>query len=144
MIILESRSALLLPEYKEIAGNEDAVSRTWGKKSKIFLCLYTVVSIAALLRNNPLDGVRFQLCWILGQAIMYVGLFRRVARLNRLQDENVDESFHTSVELASIMAVGTGVLVLILWQSPPSLPEIGLVGAVKACRWMSLLILVNQ
>lgn len=143
MIILEIKG-VLLPEFEEAGSKEAVEAKGGGRRHKIFLALYTTISIAALQRNSPLHGVRLQLCWLFSQIIIYFGLFRRVSRSNRIQASRFEEALHTATELATLMVVTTGVLVTLWWKGMPSLLEIGLVGALKACRWMSLLILVNK
>jgi hypothetical protein len=141
LIIIERKA--LLPEHEDLEGKGLAQSR--GSKGKaIFVCLYAAITMIALFGDSPLDSLRLKLCWLFAQIILYWGMSHKIAQSDRLPSQISTDVLHTATALATVMVVITTPLVVLWWHHMPSAPQVGMIGILKACRWMAVLVLVSN
>jgi hypothetical protein len=144
LIIIE-RGSTFLPEYHDVEDLESKEPRpkSGSKKKLMFLCAYAAIIMIALLQGDPLFGFHLKLCWIYAQLVLYWALSNRVSQPTGIKLDTIAEAIQTGVELASVMVVITLPLVILWWNGVSSIPQVGLVGILKACRWISVLVLVG-
>lgn len=143
LVVIERATAVSLPGY-EVTDTKEQSPITGNKRELGFLGAYALIITVALFRGDPLDGFNLKLCWLFAQIVLYWGLSSRVSHTNSIKSENVDEVLHTALELASCMTVITSPLVLLWWQDVPSVPLVGVIGILKAIRWLAVLYLVSN
>ena len=135
------RASASFPGY-EHPGNEKPSPKSGSKKKIIVLCLYSVITMTGLSRANTLDGLRLRLCWLFAQLVLYWGLFQRVSQSDGLKSGAVAETFKTATELSSFLVLIMIPLASLWWHQIASVSVLGMISALKASRWISVLILV--
>ncbi|TVY73129.1 Beta-1,2-xylosyltransferase [Lachnellula suecica] len=137
-------TSLALPVY------EDFKLRIYNanKKTSISLGLFACATILVLVKNNPLESINLQVCWLIAQAGLYVVLHHRASNLESAQLEtekpgDFQQLLQTATQIAPRVLALTGPIVLIWGRGFPFPSEVAITILLKSARWMTVLTLVS-
>lgn len=142
LVILGKDGGLLLPQHGKSVIKHQIAST--GRNSIIFLCVFAAVTTTALSQADISYRGSLQLCWLFAQIVLYWGLFDTIPESNSSTQDDFAEAFQTLTELAHLMVMVAAPLTLLWWNDVPVTPQIGLIGSLKAIRWITIFILVSK
>jgi hypothetical protein len=103
-----------------------------------------VVTLLGLWQGDLKQALIVQVVWLLAQSVLYYGLFGRVHTPKDTDPSNFLEALQTVTELSHLMAAVTLPLAVVSWYWFEPDPMSGILGLVKAARWVAIVVLVSS
>lgn len=138
--IVQSQSYVLLSQ--EPSETKASPANAFDRKQILLYLTFGAVA-AATLTHGSLSGVLpVNICWLLAQSAIFVGIYGRTKSWGGGDTGNVVEAVYTLLELATLMACTTMPLSLLWWSNVTINAAVMIAGLSKVTYWAATVALV--